>query len=81
MTSVTILIVIIGAVWLILHFVFKNQLATKDATIAHLRGLVDYPATEQSVTNSIQSQHPVSTRARNYLDSSRTERCSNIRAI
>ena len=36
-TSATIFVVIIGAVWLAVHFVFKNELATKDATIAHLR--------------------------------------------
>jgi hypothetical protein len=71
-TSATICVVIIGAVWLILHFVFKNQLATKNATIAHLKGLVDYPATEPSVTNSVQRPSFASTPAHNYLDSSRT---------
>src|SRR5271166_6897331 len=62
-TFVTIFVAIIGAAWLILHFIFKNQLASKDATIAYLKGLLDYPTAEQKLT---QSHDPVSTPAHNY---------------
>jgi hypothetical protein len=70
-TSVMILISVVGVVWLILHFLYKHQLATKDETNAHLKNRADYPATEQAIPRAVPSC-PTAVQPDNCIDNRRT---------